>query len=94
MVQPKASVLYMIRSNHVGEAVQLQERVDKIAQGAALMTDTRVEKKIYRWSGGYGQQTMCWRRVLYDSYRQLGVPAHTEEELAYTDQLAQNVSGK
>ena len=56
VVQPKASVLYMIRSNHVGEAVQLQERVDKIAQGAALMTDTRVEKKIYRWSGGYGQQ--------------------------------------
>ena len=45
VVQPRASVLYMVRSNHVAEAVELQARVDKIAQGAALMTETTVEKK-------------------------------------------------
>ena len=45
VVQPRASVLYMIRSNHVAEAVELQARVDRIAQGAALMTDTAVESK-------------------------------------------------
>lgn len=44
VVQPRASVLYMVRSNHVAEAVELQQRVDKIAQGAALMTETTVEK--------------------------------------------------
>lgn len=38
VVQPRASVLYMVRSNHVAEAVELQKRVDKIAEGAALMT--------------------------------------------------------
>ena len=36
VVQPTASVLYMVRSNHVAEAVELQARVDKIAEGAAL----------------------------------------------------------
>ena len=40
VVQPRASVLYMVRSNHVAEAVELQKRVDKIAEGAALMTET------------------------------------------------------
>ena len=45
VVQAKASVLYMVRSNHVAEAIELQKRVDKIAQGAALMTETTFEKK-------------------------------------------------
>ena len=45
VVQPRASVLYMVRSNHVAEAVELQKRVDKIAEGAALMTETTFEKK-------------------------------------------------
>ncbi len=45
VVQPRASVLYMVRSNHVAEAVELQKRVDKIAEGAALMTETTYEKK-------------------------------------------------
>ena len=45
VVQPRASVLYMVRSNHVAEAVELQKRVDKIAEGAALMTETTFERK-------------------------------------------------
>ena len=45
VVQPRASVLYMVRSNHVSEAVELQARVDRIAEGAALMTDTTFERK-------------------------------------------------
>ena len=44
LVHPRASLLYMVRSNHVAEAVELQKRVDKIAQGAALMTEATVEK--------------------------------------------------
>ena len=35
VVQPRASVLYMVRSNHVAEAVELQKRVDKIAEGGS-----------------------------------------------------------
>ena len=43
VVQHQASVLYMIRSNFVKDCITLHQRVDKIAQGAAMMTDTRVE---------------------------------------------------
>ena len=44
VVQKYASVLYMVRSILVKDANALQERVDKIAEGAALMTGTTFEK--------------------------------------------------
>jgi aminobenzoyl-glutamate utilization protein B len=44
VVQPTASVLYMIRSNHVRDVNALALRVDKCAKGAALMTETEYER--------------------------------------------------
>ncbi len=44
VVQPTASVLYMVRSRDVPDTLALQERVDRIAEGAALMTDTSFER--------------------------------------------------
>lgn len=87
VVQPKASVLYMVRSNRVAEAVELQKRVDKIAEGAALMTETEVERKFIDGCA----DTVCnhaLESVLYDNFEKLGVPAYTEEENAYADRLA------
>lgn len=87
VVQPRASVLYMVRSNHVSEAVELQKRVDKIAEGAALMTETSFEKKFIDGCA----DTVCnhvLEKVLYDNFEKLGVPAYTEEENAYADALA------
>ena len=44
VVQARASVLYMVRSDRVKKALELQARVDKIAEGAALMTETRYKR--------------------------------------------------
>ena len=87
VVQPRASVLYMVRSNRVAEAVELQKRVDKIAEGAALMTETTFEKKFIDGCA----DTVCnhvLEKVLYDNFEKLGVPSYTEEENAYADALA------
>ena len=87
VVQPRASVLYMVRSNHVAEAVELQARVDKIAQGAALMTETTYEKQfIDGLADTITNHTLGG--LLYRNFQELGVPAHTEEELAFADALA------
>ena len=87
VVQPKASVLYMVRSNHVAEAVELQKRVDKIAKGAALMTETTFEKKFI---DGLADtvSNFALERVLYKNFEELGVPQYTEEENKYADALA------
>lgn len=42
VVQPHATVLYMVRDHEVGKALELQKRVDRIAEAAAMMTDTRL----------------------------------------------------
>ncbi len=87
VVQPRASVLYMVRSNHVSEAVKLQARVDQIAQGAALMTETTFERQfIDGLADTIPNHTL--ERVLYENFKALGVPAHTEEELAFADALS------
>lgn len=92
VVQAKASVLYMVRSNHVAEAVELQKRVDKIAQGAALMTETTFEKKFI---DGLADTVTnhALERVLYQNFQELGVPTHTAEELAFADQLSATYPG-
>jgi len=46
VVQANAKVRYLIRARELGELRQLIERVKKVAQGAALMTETAVEMKV------------------------------------------------
>lgn len=87
VVQPAASVLYMVRSNKVSEAVELQARVDKIAQGAALMTETAYDRVfIDGLADTVPNHTL--EKVLYRNFAQLGVPAHTPAEHAFADELA------
>lgn len=46
VVQAKATVRYLVRAKELPGLLTLIERVKKIAEGAALMTETRVEAKI------------------------------------------------
>ena len=92
VVQPRASVMSMVRSNRVAEAVELQKRVDKIAQGAALMTETTFERCfIDGLADTIPNHTL--EKVLQSNFETLGVPAHTAEEIAFADRLAQTYAG-
>ena len=93
VVQHQASVLYMIRSNFVKDCMALHQRVDKIAQGAALMTDTSIER---RFVDGLSD-TVCnhaLEKVLYDNFAQLGVPSCTAEEHAFMEALSGTYQGR
>lgn len=87
VVQSNASVLYMVRSNHVADAVKLQERVDKIAQGAALMTETTFERQFIDGLADTVTNHVL-ENVLYENFQMFGVPNYTEEEYAFADKLA------
>ncbi len=92
VVQPKAQVLYMVRSNHVAEAVELQKRVDKIAEGAALMTETTFERKFV---DGLSDTVTnrALEKVLYKNFEEMGVPSYSKEELEYAGKLAVTYEG-
>ncbi len=94
VVQPTASVLYMVRSCLVKDALALQERVDKIARGAAMMTETQVEKIfIDGCSNTVPNHTL--EQVLQKNFEELGLPDYTaeEEELAAALRLTYNPAG-
>ncbi|WP_408071883.1 M20 family metallopeptidase [Butyrivibrio sp. JL13D10] len=92
VVQPKAEVLYMVRSNHVAEAVELQKRVDKIAEGAALMTETTYDR---RFVDGLSDTVTnrILEKVLYKNFEALGVPSYSEEERSFASRLAKTYDG-
>ena len=92
VVQPKATVLYMVRSNHVAEAVELQKRVDKIAEGAALMTETSFERKFIDGTADTVTNHVL-EELVYRNFEALGVPSYTDDELAFAGALRATYGG-
>lgn len=86
VVQPTASVLYMVRSTKVSEAVELAKRVDKIADGAALMTETSYEK-VFIDGTANTVPNHTLEKLLWDNMNAIGVPSYTAEEIAYAAEL-------
>ena len=92
VVPARASVLYMVRSPHVARAIELQKRVDDVAQGAALMTGTTFEKVFIDGLANTIPNHVL-EKVLYENFQALGVPTHTPEEYALADAIAQTYPG-
>ncbi len=86
VVQANASVLYMVRSCEVADAVALQKRVDKIAEGAAMMTETALERVfIDGCANTLPNHTLeC---VLQDNLKFVGAPTYTQEETQFAAEL-------
>jgi aminobenzoyl-glutamate utilization protein B len=86
VVQAKASVLYMVRANKVADSVALQQRVDDIAKGAALMTGTKFERVFIDGTAEL-LPNYTLEGLLYRCMAELGVPRFTEEEKAFAAAL-------
>lgn len=79
VVQPTARVLYMVRSDCVSNAKKVLERVNNIARGAALMTDTTVQiRQIDGTSSTLSNEVL--EKVLYDNFRAVPMPEYSEED--------------
>ena len=86
VVQARASVLYMVRANRVKDSVKLLGRVDKIAEGAALMTETSFVRTFIDGTGELVPNFVL-EDTLYDNFRQIPLPVYTEEERAFAEAL-------
>lgn len=86
VVQPTASVLYMIRENTVHKNLELVKRVDKIAEAAAMMTDTTLER-IFIDGTANTIPNYTLEKVMYKNFLEVGVPEYTEEELKFAAEL-------
>ncbi|TQR29139.1 M20 family metallopeptidase [Brevibacillus brevis] len=91
VVQPKAEVLYLIRAPKVDQVQEIYERVCKIAQGAALMTETDVEIVFDKACSNLVQNKLL-EEVMYKNFRELGVPMHDEAELQLAKEMRATLS--
>jgi aminobenzoyl-glutamate utilization protein B len=86
VVQAKAKVRYLIRARDLVDLNQLVERVRKIAQGAALMTETAVEPKVISAVSNLLGNTPL-EQAMHDAFTLLGPPQFDDADRAFAAKI-------
>lgn len=92
VVQPYAEVLYLIRAPKTKQLQEIYERVNKIAEGAAHMTETRVEIDFIKGCSSLMSNKVIAKK-LWDNLTEIGTPQYTDEETAFAKALSEGVGG-
>ncbi|URO01156.1 M20 family metallopeptidase [Leclercia adecarboxylata] len=91
VVQAQAEVLYLIRAPEMADAQQIYERIEKIAQGAAMMTETTVERRFEKACSSY-LPNRTLEAAMYSAVQHYGTPAWSEEERAFAAEIRATLS--
>jgi aminobenzoyl-glutamate utilization protein B len=81
VVQARAKVRYLIRARELPELTRLIARVRKIADGAALMTETRVESQVVSAVSNLLANTPL-ERAMHDNLQRIGPPPFDDADRA------------
>ncbi|AOI89809.1 amidohydrolase [Burkholderia pseudomultivorans] len=86
VVQAHAEVMYMVRGPRNRDVAELFERVEAIAQGAALMTGCKVEQ---RFDVAFSNvlQNGPLNELMHKHLVRLGTPAYDDRDLAFADAM-------
>lgn len=90
VVPSGASVMYMVRCPLVADTVRLASRIDKIAHGAAEMTETTVDIRHVDGTANTVNNRLL-ERLAYDNLVEAGIPEHTEEERSFAAALKASI---
>lgn len=86
VVPSEARVLYMVRSNTVRGAKEVLRRVENIAKGAAMMTETTLTRRfIDGTSDTLPNHTL--ERVLWKNFSEAQLPEYTPEEWSIAEKI-------
>ncbi len=86
VVQPTAKLVYMVRSDTVRHAKALLARVDNIAKGAALMTDTTVSMRQIDGTANTLSNTVL-EQLLQENLLAAPLPCYSREDMALAKAL-------
>ena len=91
VVQAKAKVRYLIRAADLAELTPLVQRVRKVADGAALMTETTVATQVVSAvSNLMGNDPL--EKLMDDNFQRLGPPVWDEADRAYAEEIRATLS--
>lgn len=86
IVQPHAKVLYTVRAPKTEEVQSIVKRLEKIAEGAALMTETSVScERVKETADLIPNHTL--EEALYRNMQLCPIPRPEEAELLYAEEL-------
>lgn len=91
VIPSRAEVVYLMRSVDSEKVAELYQRVCKIAQGAALMTETEVEI-IFDKACSNVLSNSVLEQLLYDKMVAVGVPEYTNEDVTYAEKFSKTIS--
>jgi aminobenzoyl-glutamate utilization protein B len=93
VVQAKAKVRYAIRARELPELWPLIERVKKVAQGAALMTETQVEFKVISAVSNLLSNRPL-EETMYQAFERLGPPPFDDADRDFARQIQATLSAE
>ncbi|HEV7246855.1 MAG TPA: amidohydrolase [Shinella sp.] len=88
VVQAQAEVLYLIRAPEMRQALDLAARVGKVAQGAAMMTETRVET-VFDTASTNLLPNITLETTMHENMVALGPIAFDEADLSFARSIQQ-----
>ncbi|WP_100402593.1 M20 family metallopeptidase [Bacillus sp. FJAT-42315] len=91
IVQQDATVLYLIRAPKTNQVNEIYERICKVAQGAALMTETEMEIIFEKACSNIVPNHLV-QQVMYEQFIKLGTPSYSKDELKFAEQIRNTLS--
>lgn len=86
VVQAEAEVLYLIRAPKNAQVQEIYKRINKIAQGASLMTETELEIDFIKACSNIIPNNVL-EQVLEEKLQEIPHPVYTEEEIALAEKF-------
>lgn len=90
VVQSEASVLYLLRSPYNDGVQELRRRVDLIANGAAMMTETEVSIRFIKGCSNFMTNHVL-EKVLQQNMESIALPQYTEREIDFCRKLVESL---
>lgn len=86
VIQASGEVVYNLRAYTYQRARETAKRIEEIAQGAAMMTGTRV---VVEYTSGLSElvPNRALERIAFEQFQQVGVPAITEEDQKFCAEI-------
>ncbi|WP_085522716.1 amidohydrolase [Tuberibacillus sp. Marseille-P3662] len=91
VVQANAEVLYLIRAPRVHQVDDIFNRVKKIAEGAALMTDTELSIEFDKACSNYIPNRRL-EKILYNNFQDVNIDQPTKDEVAFAKDIWSSLS--
>lgn len=91
-VQDYAEAVYLMRADNLKDVRELYRRVNLIAKGAAMMTETRVDTQFIKACSNMLINTRLWH-VMQDNLLEIPFPQYSDEEIEYAKDLCATLSG-